>query len=227
MAASELTQILTGAGLAGAAGHRAFIPPLLLGVAHRFAAGTVAAGGTPFFELSQKFEWLGDPKVIAVLAVLAAVEYIAEKNPDAPELVTLALKLPKAASGFLVAAAAMGKMDDSLVALSASGVLGSATSLGVDTLRAGVKHAVQQPLSDATHGASDKAMGAAETAWSGFMTYLAWVVPILAIVGIGLLAGVWLGRKKVAQANRVACPSCGFKRHPDAKVCPGCKAVVA
>ncbi len=176
--------------------------------------------------LSQKFQWLGDDKVIAILAVLAVVEHHAEKNPDAPELVTLALKLPKAASGFLVAAAAVGKMDESVLALSASGILGSATSLGVDTLRAGVKHAVQQPLSDATNGASDKAMGAAETVWSGAMTWLAWVLPILAILGIGVLAGVWFGRRKMADAGRVACAKCGFKQLPGAKVCPGCEGTV-
>jgi len=224
--ASELMQVLTGAGLAGAAGHRAFIPPLALGLMHRFAAAGATAGVEPWFKLSQKFEWLGDPKVLAILGVLAVIEYVAERSPDAPELVTLALKLPKAASGFLVAAAGVGQMDESLVALTASGVLGSATSLGVDTLRAGVKHAVQQPLSDATHGHSDRLMGSAETAWSGFLTYLAWVVPIVAILALGLLVGVWFGRKKVEKANRVACSKCGYLRHPDAKVCPECKAVV-
>jgi uncharacterized membrane protein len=220
--ASEVMQILTGAGLAGASGHRAFLPPLLLGLAHRMAAGDPE----PWFQLSEKFQWMGDTKVLVILSVLTLVEYLAEKNPDAPELVTLALKAPKAVSGFLVAAAAMGTVDDSVLALSASGILGTATSLGVDTMRAGVKHAIQQPLSDATHGVSDKAMGAAETAWSGFMTYLAWVVPILALVGIGVLVAVWLGRKKVAQANRVPCPKCGIARHPEAKVCPGCREVV-
>lgn len=224
--ASELMQILTGAGLAGAAGHRAFVPPLLLGLAHRVALATATAGQAPFFQLSPRFTWLGETHVLVILAVLAVVEYLAERNPDAPELVTLALKLPKAVSGFLVAAAAMGQVDGSLVALSMSGLLGSATSLGVDTMRAGIKHAVQQPLSDATHGASDKAMGAAETAWSGALTYVAWVVPVIALLALGVLAGVWWGRKRIADAGRVACPACGFARHPEAKVCPGCRAVV-
>ena len=217
--ANEITQILTGAGLAGAAGHRAFIPPLVMGIAHRMGAGDPQ----PWFQLSEKFLWLADPKVIAILGVLAVVEYIAERNPDAPELVTLALKLPKAISGFIVAAAAMGKVDGSMMALAGSGIIGSATSLGVDTLRAGVKHAIQQPLSDATHGVSDKAMGAAETGWSGFMTYLAWIVPIVALIAIGVLASVWLGRKKLEKANRVPCVKCGGLRHPEAKVCPHCR----
>jgi hypothetical protein len=121
----------------------------------------------------------------------------------------------------------MGTVDENVLALSASGLLGSATSLGVDTLRAGIKHAVQEPLSDATHGASDKAIGTAETAWSGALTYLAWVVPILVLLTFGVLLGVWFARRKIAHAQRVACAHCGYARHPEAKVCPGCKAVVA
>jgi hypothetical protein len=220
--ANALTQIFTGSGLAAATGHRAFVPPLLMGIAHRMAEG----GSPPWFQLSEKFLWLADTKVIVILAVLAIVEYLAERNPDAPELVTLALKLPKAVSGFIVSAAAMGQIDDNMIALSASGLLGSATSLGVDTMRAGIKHSIQQPLSDATHGMSDKAMGAAETGWSGAMTWLAWVIPIVVLAGVAVLAFVWLGRKKIENASRVACAKCGFMRHPEAKVCPQCRELV-
>jgi hypothetical protein len=222
--AGSLTQILSGAGLAGASGHRAFLPPLLLGIAHRFAAATTAAGDQPFFELSQKFQWLADPKVIAVLAVLTIVEYVAEKNPDAPELVNLALKLPKAASGFLVAAAATGRVDENLALLGTSGVVGAGIALGVDKLRADVKHAIQQPLSDATHGHSDKAMGSLETAWAGFLSVCAWLLPILALVALGVVVGVWFARRKIEDAGRVPCPKCGKRVMKDARVCPGCKA---
>lgn len=219
----SLMQILSAAGLAGASGHRAFLPPLLLGLAHRWAAATAAPGEDPFFALSQKFQWLADPAVIGILAVLAIVEFIAEQNPDAPEIVNLALKLPKAVSGFITAASAVGAVNDNVVVLAASGVLGSGLSLGVDTLRADVKHAVQEPLSDATHGASDKAMGWLETAWTGFLTAMSWVLPILAVAGLLVLAGVWWTRRRVADAGRVACPSCGHRGRPGARVCAGCK----
>jgi hypothetical protein len=222
--AGDLTQILSGAGLAGAAGHRAFLPPLVLGLAHQFAAATAARGEAPFFELSAKFQWLGDPKVIAILAVLAIVEFIAERNPDAPELVNLALKLPKAVSGFICAAAATGRVDENILLLSTSGLLGSGVALGVDKLRADVKHAVQEPLSDATGGGSDKAMGWLETAWAGLLSVLAWLIPILAILALGVVVGVWFARRKIEKAGRVPCPSCGRPCPKGAKVCAGCKA---
>lgn len=219
----DLNTVLAGAGLAGATGHRAFLPAFVLGLAHRIGAADAASGGQAFFQLSQRFEWLSDPKVLTVLGVLALIEFIAERNPDAPEIVNLALKAPKAVMGFIVVAGTVGKVDDNFALMAASGLFGSATSLGVDTMRASVKHAVQEPLSDATHGASDKAMGWLETAWSGFLSVMSWVLPIVAILGIGVLVGLWFARKRIEKAGRVPCEHCGFPRHPQAKVCPGCK----
>src|SRR5687768_8092442 len=103
---------------------------------HRFAASEAAAGAKPFFVLSDQFAWLSDPKVLAVLGVLAILEFYAERNPDAPEIVNLALKAPKAVLGFIVAAGTVGHLDDNIVLLGTSGLLGSATALGVDTMRA-------------------------------------------------------------------------------------------
>jgi hypothetical protein len=83
---------------------------------------------------------------------------------------------------------------------------------------------VQEPLSDATHGMSDKAMGTVETLWSGFLTVMAWVIPILAIVGVGVLVAMWLARRRIEDKKRVACPKCGHRCLPGARVCAGCKA---
>jgi hypothetical protein len=218
-----LTPILAAAGLAGATGHRAFLPAFALGLWHRIAAASAGAGEAPSFALSQKFEWLGDPTVLAIVGVLALVEFVAERNPDAPELVNLALKVPKAAGGFLVAAAAVGTVDDNVGLLAASGLLGSGISLGVDKMRADVKHAVQEPLSDATGGGSDKALGWLETAWAGFLTVASWLLPLLAALGIATVAAVWFLRRRAEQASRVPCPHCGHLRLPAARVCPGCR----
>lgn len=215
----SLSTLFAGAGLAGATGHRAFLPAFLLGLWHRICAGDPQ----PAFALSQKFQWLGDTKVLAILGALTFLEFLAERNPDAPEIVNLALKAPKAVGGFICAAAAAGTVDPNMALLIGSGVLGTATSLGVDHVRAGIKEAVQEPLSDATNGASDKAMGWAESAWSGFLSVMAWVLPILAAAGLVVVVVIWLGRKRIEKAARVACPSCGSLRHPSAKVCAGCR----
>lgn len=218
-----LTTILAGAGLAGATGHRAFLPAFALGLWHRIAAATAAAGEAPSFALSPGFAWMGDTTVLVILGVLALAEFVAEQNPDAPEIVNLALKLPKAVGGFLVAAAAVGTLDQNLVLLSTSGLFGAGISLGVDGLRADLKHAVQEPLSEATGGASDRAMSWVETAWAGFLTVMAWALPLLTAVGAGVLVGVWYARRRAEKASRVPCEHCGHLRLPAARVCPGCR----
>jgi len=213
-----IMELFQAAGLAGASGHRAFIPALVLGVWHRV---------DPNFTLSQSFEWLADPVVMGVLAALTVVEMLAEMNPDAPEIVNLALKLPKLVSGFVVVAASVGHMtNDSMPLMIGSGILGAGTALTVDTLRATVKHSVNETLADSTEGHSTKIIGTAETAWAGALAIAAIVVPYVAAAGILLLVGLWWGGKRAARAKFVACPGCGEPRHPEASACPHCQVAI-
>ncbi len=223
----SLATILGAAGLAGATGHRAFIPALALGCLHRIAENTVAAGAEPFFALSDQFIWLADPIVMVVLGVLTVVEVLAEMNPDAPELVNLSLKLPKLVSGFVVAAAEIGTISDSTALMVGSGILGAGTALGVDTLRADVKHTVDGSLADASDGLSTRVIGGTESIWAAVLAVSAVVLPIVAAVGVLLLVGIWIGTRKAAQAKFVPCPHCNEPRHPEASsACPHCQASI-
>ncbi len=214
-----LMQLFQAAGLAGASGHRAFIPALAMGMWHHL---------DPNFTLSETFAWLGDPVVMAVLGALTLVELLAEMNPDAPEIVNLSLKLPKLVSGFVVVAASVGQMsNDNMPAMIASGILGAGTALTVDSLRANVKHSVDESLADTTDGHSTKVIGAVETAWAGALAVAAVVAPVIAAIGILLLVGIWWGGRRAARAKFVACPACGEPRHPSATACPHCQAAIA
>ncbi len=221
-----LLVILTAAGLATATGHRATIPAFVLGILHHVAAATAGAGEQPFFQLSQRFEWLAEPVVLAILGALALLEILAENNPDAPELVNLAVKAPKVVAGFIVAAAAVGTVSDSIVLLGASGVLGAGTALGVDTMRSEVKEALNETAGEATEGWTTKALGWLETAWAAVASVLVVVIPILAIVALATVATIWFLRRRAAHALRVPCPRCGRDRHAAARVCPHCRAAI-
>jgi len=224
---NALLSLLQAAGLAGASGHRAFIPALVLGILHHVSAAMAGPGVDPTFALGPQFEWLASPVVMGVLGVLTLVEILAEMNPDAPELVNLSLKLPKLVSGFVVVAASVGQVSDSWTLMAASGILGAGTALTVDSLRADVKHTVDESLSDASDGHSTKVIGAGESIWAGVLAVGSVVLPILAAVGLLLLAGIWWGGRRAARAKFVPCPSCGEARHPSATACPHCKAAIA
>mgnify|MGYP001269885919 CR=1 FL=1 len=217
-----LMSLFQAAGLAGASGHRAFIPALALGAAHHL--------GLNGFELNQHFTWLADPAVMAVLGGLTVVELLAEMNPDAPEIVNLAMKLPKMVSGFVVVAASVGTVNDSMTLMAASGVLGAGTALTVDSLRAQAKHAVHDHVGEASDGLSTKVMGGAESIWSGVLAVLSVVLPVVAAAGLLLIAGLWWGGRRTAQATAeakyVPCPSCKEPRHPEATACPHCRSAI-
>ncbi len=223
---NALLALLQAAGLAGASGHRAFIPALALGILHHVAAAT-AGGGDPTFALGPPFAWLADPVVMGVLGVLTLIEILAEMNPDAPEIVNLALKLPKLVSGFVVVAASVGQVSESWTLMAASGVLGAGTALTVDTLRADVKRTVDESLSDASDGHSTKIIGGAESIWAGVLATLAIWAPIVAGAGLLLLIGIWWGGRRAARAKFVPCPACNKDRHPEATACPHCKTTIA
>ncbi len=223
---ASLLAILSAAGLAGAAGHRASIPALALGVLHH-VAGMTAGGGEPFFALGERFDWLANPGVMGILGVLAIIEVLAEANPDMPELTELALKAPKLAAGFLVVGATVGTMDDSLMLLTTSGVLGAGTALVVDNVRADIKRAIDEPLADATDGGSTKAMALAETGWAAGLSVAAIVVPVAVLGAAGILFFVWKGKSAASKARMIPCPACGEQRHAEATACPHCQAAIA
>lgn len=222
----SVLSILSAAGLAGSAGHRAFIPALAVGALHHVAAASAGAGETPFFALSGNFAWLGDPVVMVVLGVLTVVELLAEANPDVPELVNLAMKLPKAASGFILAAAAMGQMSESSMLLATSGLLGAGTALGVDHVRADVKHTVDEGMGEATDGMSTKAISVAESGWSLGLAGVSITMPVLVLAAGAIFGAVWFWRRS-KNAAKLPCPACTKPVHPQATACPHCRAAIA
>src|SRR5258705_4919327 len=68
----ESLQLLTGIGLATSAGLNAYIPLLMIGLLGRF---------TNFIELPSSWSWLENGWVLAILGVLLAIEFVADKIP--------------------------------------------------------------------------------------------------------------------------------------------------
>jgi hypothetical protein len=211
----SLMTYLAAFGLAAGAGAKACIPVLALG----------AFSYTPYFELSQRFAWIADPVVMVVLGVLVIVEIVVDAHPDLGRFSDVAAYLPKVVAGFLGFAAVTGTLDDSLVQLSASGILGGGTAAGVHWLRNQVRRPFRDLAEDA-HESAGKLASVGEAGASATLAGTALVAPPLsALLLVGLVA-VSLVTVRAVDARRVSCPECGEPIRSGALVCPHCRGEV-
>jgi hypothetical protein len=209
----SLMTYLAAFGLAAGAGAKAFVPVLALG----------AFSYTPYFELSQRFAWIADPAVMTILAVLVIVEIVVDAHPDLGRLSDVAAYLPKVVAGFLGFAAVTGTLDDSLVQLGASGILGGSTAAGVHWLRNQVRRPFRDLAEDA-HETAGKFASFGEAGASVALSSTAIVAPPLsALLLVGFVA-VAVVTMRAADGRRVPCGLCGGAIRPGALVCPHCKA---
>lgn len=217
---TDVLSLLTASGLAGAAGHRAAVPALLLGVLHHLAAA-IAEGGEPFFALGPGWVWLADPLVIGLLVLLLVAELLAES--ESPELASVAGRVPRLLSGVLVAMAAAGAYDDKASMQLLAGIVGGGVAGGVDFTRATVRELGGDALDAATGGWSSRIMAIVETVWSVVMSVVAVVFPLLVILVLLIpMAMVALSRRR-----RPPCPSCAKPVHPRATACPHCQTTIS
>jgi hypothetical protein len=208
---TSLMTYLSGFGLASGAGAKAFIPVLLLGGLHY----------TPYFELSQRFRWIADPAVMVVLGVLVVLEIVVDADPDLGQYADTVAYLPKFAAGFIGFAAAVGTVDEHLLALAGSGLLGGGTAVGVHWLRTSVR----TPIRDAVehlHEGVGKAASISEAGASAALAGSAVLVPPVSVLLLGGFVGVALVVGRAVGGRRVGCVHCGGRMRPGAVVCPHC-----
>jgi hypothetical protein len=209
----SLMTYMAAFGLAAGAGAKAFIPVLALG----------AFSYTPYFELSQRFAWIADPAVIVVLGVLVIVEIMVDAHPDLGRFSDVAAYLPKVVAGFLGFAAVTGTLDDSLVQLGASGVLGGGTAAGVHWLRNQVRRPFRDLAEDA-HETAGKFASLGEAGASATLAGTALVAPPLSALALVGFVAVSVVTMRTVDGRRVPCSECGEDIRPGALVCPRCRA---
>jgi len=209
----SLMTYMAAFGLAAGAGAKAFIPVLALGV----------FSYTPYFELSQRFAWIADPVVVTVLGVLVIVEIAVDAHPDLGRYSDVAAYLPKVAAGFLGFAAVTGTLDDSLVQLGASGILGGGTAAGVHWLRNQVRRPFRDLAEDA-HETAGKLASVGEAGASATLASTALVAPPLSALALVGFVAVSVVTLRAVDGRRVPCGKCGADIRPGALVCPHCRA---
>lgn len=205
--------MLTGSGLAASAGLNAYIPLLVMGLLARY---------TDLIELPSGWQWLSNGWVVAILAVLLAVEFVADKVPVLDSLNDTVQTLVRPTAGGLAFGA--GSASETVTVKDPGSfftsnqwvpiVAGVALAFGVHALKA----AARPVINAMTAGIGAPVVSTAEDVTSVSVSVLAIVVPLLVIVIlVGLVVAVpWLvvrlrQRRRQRRAEVAAARAAGYR----------------
>jgi len=160
-----LAQILAGVTLAAAAGLRAFIPPLLVGLLGRLDLVTLRPG----------LDWMESTPALVIFGTAVVLEVLGDKIPWLDHLLDTLQTFLKPASGILVAAAALVDLPPLWAAILAI-VVGGSVAGAVHVGKAGLRVV----STGATGGVANPALSAAEDGLAAGGTLLSLFFPILA-----------------------------------------------
>ena len=177
-------ELLTGAGLASAAGLNAWLPLLVLGLVAR---------STDVLALPDGWAWLTEPAVLAGLGVLLLVEALADKVPGVDHVNDALQTVVRPLAGGVAASAGtggggsgepVGDLSSWLSGVDWTTVLGGAAlALVVHLLKAAGRAVVNA----ATFGIGAPVASAAEDALSLGLVASALLAPLLVLVALALL----------------------------------------
>lgn len=180
-----LLSIAAGLALAAAAGFRAFVPLLAVGLAIRFGLVEAAPG----------FAWLGDAGVLIALGVATLLEITAYLVPGLDHALDVAAAPVAVAAGIVVAAGVMVGLPDWLrwgAAVVAGGTVATAghalTSLG------------RAKTGAATGGLANPLFSAGELLVSGLLATLALLLPFIALAVVLAIVAIAIARRRRRRA---------------------------
>ncbi|MBF9133479.1 DUF4126 domain-containing protein [Plantactinospora sp. S1510] len=188
-----MLEALTGTGLAASAGLNAYIPLLTMALLARF---------TELVNLPSGWQWLSNGWTIAILAVLLAVEVVADKVPVVDHVNDVVQTVVRPTAGGLAFGAGSGS---ETATVSDPGqffgshqwvpvAIGVIIALGVH----GVKAAARPVINAGTAGFGAPVASTAEDATSVFVSLAAILLPVLVLVfllGVPFLV-MWVVRRR-------------------------------
>lgn len=178
--------ILTGVGLAAAAGLNAYIPLLVAGLLAHFGV----------ISIQSPYELLASWPALAILAVLLVIEFFADKIPAVDTLNDTVQTLVRPASGAVLFAGALAPHSEWSQALAL--IAGLATA---GTVHA-AKTAVRPVANVATGGVAAPVLSVVEDGFSLVLSVVAIVIPLLVIVLLVVLVyAMWRGISRVRTAT--------------------------
>jgi len=180
-------EALTGTGLAASAGLNAYIPLLTMGLLARYTDAVNLPGG---------WQWLSNGWVIGILAVLLAVEMVADKIPVVDHVNDVVQTVVRPTAGGLAFGA--GSSSGTVTVADPGAFFGShqwvpvAAGVVIALCVHGVKSVSRPVVNASTGGLGAPVASTAEDLGSVVLSLLAILLPVLVLVGLGLLLlGGW------------------------------------
>jgi hypothetical protein len=202
-------EVLTGTGLATSAGLNAYVPLLAIGLLDRY---------TTLIELPSGWEWLAGGWALVVLAVLLAVEVVADKVPVVDHVNDIVQTVVRPAAGGI----AFGASSDAhTVTVSDPGhffgghqwvpvALGVVMALFVH----GAKATVRPVVNVSTAGVGGPVVSTIEDAVSVVLAVVAIVLPILVLVLLVLLVWAFAALLRRRRRRRTASRQAASRQAP-------------
>jgi len=192
-------EILTGSGLAFAAGLNAYIPMLLLGLGARFL---------DFVQLPSGWAWLENEWVLGVLAVLLVIEFFADKIPAVDSVNDVIQTVVRPASGGIVfgsgSASETAAVTDPAAFFESNQWVPVVTGIVIALLVHGAKTAVRPALNVATLGLAAPVASFFEDVSSVFLSVFAILIPVLVVVVIAGLVVLFVLLMRRYRRRRVS-----------------------
>ena len=194
-----MLEALTGTGLAASAGLNAYIPLLTMGLMARF---------TDVIGLPAGWSWLSNGWVIAILALLLAVEVVADKVPVVDHVNDVVQTVVRPTAGGLAFGA--GSTSETVTVTDPAAFFSShqwvpiVSGVLIALTVHGVKAASRPVINATTAGVGAPVASTAEDFGSVAMSVLAILLPVLVVVALAVLvaAAVWVLRRRLQRRRR-------------------------
>ena len=190
-------ELLTGFGLATAAGLNAYIPLLSLGLLARF---------TDLITLPHGWSWLENGWVMTIVAVLLAVEVVADKVPALDSVNDAIQTFVRPTAGGIVFGSGTAAQTAAVADPGAFATSGQWIPVAIGVVTALVVHltktAVRPAANVATAGVAAPVLSTIEDITSVGLVFAAILLPVLVLIGVALMiwAAVALLRRRRRRA---------------------------
>ncbi len=198
-----MLEILTGTGLAVAAGLNAYIPLLVLGLAGRFL---------DIIELPAAWRWLENEWVLLIIAVLLVIELVADKIPAVDSINDWLQSIVRPAAGGIVfgtgAATQTAAVTDPAAFFESNAWVPVVTGIVIALFVHAGKMLVRPAANALTAGAAAPALSTGEDIGALMLSLFAILIPILVIVTIvGMIVLVISIFRRVRRQRRSVAPA--------------------